>query len=778
MSVPTPPEAEGYLFTGWYNEPDCKTRFDFSKNIYCDTTAYASWYSTGNNKKIRYLYEYSEEVQITTSDDYQYIYFAPVTSGTYYLYYKNSSSSSTYAARMTIYNKTKYTNVKNETSVNNSSYSYYSFNATAGDIYYVCVSKYSSSSTFSCYLKPYSTSSTKGYFRTPDNVGAAGYQTEVSLSASTNNGYTFIGWYKGDEKISSDLRTTITAPSKNVVYTAKWIKCPVTLDKNIDEAGTVSGVEGATVAGKETTITATTNNGYTFIGWYDGGTKVCENLEYTFTMPAENKTFTAKWIKCPVTLEKNISEAGTVSGVEGATVVGNETTITATTNNGYTWLGWYDGETELTKELTYTFTMSTAKKTYTAKFGYACGNVTITKNINGGTFTITGNTDEVGSEVTLTATTNNGYTWLGWYDGEIELTKELTYTFIVTAENKTFTAKFEKCTSHTLNDNCVCTRCGATAHTPNDNCVCTVCGKTVHGIKDGNYCRHGNNIYFGTYPQSKVTDSTLTSALTTLAGTLPTSSNSADWTSYGYYISGNVSNFMWYIDKEYSGEKYRGVYFTSYRPYWCTYSSSTGNTYQDDNGYYTSTVYWFKYEPIKWRILKESDGKALILADLALDSQQFDYTGGYSYSNNYANSTIRAWLNNKFYNTAFTSLQKDLIEITNVDNSVSSTGYSSNPYVCENTEDNVFLLSYKEASTYLTSDSERQMKSSDYAKSQGCSQWTDSSYKGNCDWWLRSPCDDYSDSARDVSRDGLIGGNYYVHDTHYGVLPALVIRLS
>ena len=105
------------------------------------------------------------------------------------------------------------------------------------------------------------------------------------------------------------------------------------------------------------------------------------------------------------------------------------------------------------------------------------------------------------------------------------------------------------------------------------------------------YLREGNYIYFGEYPQTKVTDGSITNALRSAAGTLPTSSNSQAWTSYGYYINSSVSNYMWYIDLTYSGEKYRGVYFTSYRPYWTDEISSAGNSYQDDNGYSTSTVY-------------------------------------------------------------------------------------------------------------------------------------------------------------------------------------------
>ena len=922
MSVPTPPKADGYLFTGWYNEPACKTRFDFTKNIYCDTTAYAGWYYTGTSSTVRYMYEYSSEIQVTTSDDYQYIYFAPVTSGTYYLYYKNSTSSSTNAARMTVYNKTKNTNVKSETSVTNTSYTSVSFTANAGDIYYVRVGKYSSSSTFSCYLKPSATTSNKGYFRTPDNVASAGFQSRVSLRATTNNGYTFIGWFKGKEKVSSDLSITITAPSENVVYTAKWYKLDLQLSDT--KAGSVGGLTKAYKVGDSATITATTNAGYTFIGWYDGKTKLTDELSYTFNMPSDNKTYTAKWILCPVTLEKNIEEAGNVSGVEGATKVGEEVTITAstnagytwlgwydgetkltdelsytfkmpsesktytakwckislqcsdtgagsvgglinaykvgdsatitattnvgytwlgwydgetrltdelsytfkmpsenktytakwagytlstetnmsgagtytkksgvkttagtevtltaTTNNGYTWLGWYEGETQITDELTYTFIMPNESKTYMAKFGYACGTVTVINNMNGGTVTISGDTT-VGSEITLTAEPYVGYIFIGWYNGDTKVSEELSYTLVIPAESKTYIAKFGKCTEHTLNDNCVCSKCSA----------------TIHGIKDGNYCRHDKTIYFGSYPQTKVTDDYITTALKNMAGTLPTSSNSANWTSYGYYISGSVSNFMWYIDKEYDGEKYRGVYFTSYRPSHTTLRSTASDSYQYENGYYTSTVYWFRYDPIKWTILDESDGKALILADLALDSQQFhrdpyEYTqsrnGRSVYANDYAESDIRKWLNDTFYNTAFNDLQKALIETTAIDNK--TTGYNTNTYNSNqiNTEDKIFLLSYKDifkTSAYFNSDVARQKKSTDYTKSQGC--WTSTSYgsyKGNCSWWLRSPFVEkfyYAYKVNDIG-GGYDGTSIFYRDpvsTTRGVVPALWIKLN
>ncbi len=231
---------------------------------------------------------------------------------------------------------------------------------------------------------------------------------------------------------------------------------------------------------------------------------------------------------------------------------------------------------------------------------------------------------------------------------------------------------------------------------------------------------------------------------------------------------------MYYIDKEYNGEKYRGVYFTSYRPYYCSDSSSALNSVQYDNGYVTSTVYWFKYEPIKWRIAEESGGTVTLVADLILDSQQYDYEDG-SCSNNYAESTIRAWLNESFYNTAFNELQQAIIQTVEVDNSAESTFDDSNPHACENTFDKIFLMSYVESTTWFTSSAERQKQGSDYAKSQGLSVDTSSAYLGNSPYRLRSPGND--DSEAILVYDGVDDENGGVDDTSLGVLPALVIEL-
>lgn len=397
------------------------------------------------------------------------------------------------------------------------------------------------------------------------------------------------------------------------------------------------------------------------------------------------------------------------------------------------------------------------------------------------------------------------YVFDGWYK-ESQYQNEWSFEADSVTDNITLYAKWDECINHTpnsdcvcskcgdeahdldadcvcrickeayhnVNSNCICDICGTSVHTTDSNCVCTKCGETVH-IADGKYCKHGDIIYFGYYPQTEVTDSNITTALAAQTGSLPTSGNAGSWTSYGYYDSGVVSEYMWYVDISYQGNKYRGVYFSQYRPFWPSVVGNRDNSYQYDNGYYVDTVYWFRYEPIRWKVLQESGRNAFLLCDIALDSQSFDYKGNDVYNNNYAESTIRAWLNDTFYNTAFTELQQELILTTTVDNSLESTGDDKNPYVCEDTEDKIFLLSYMEAKSYDLDNASLIRKSTDYAKSQGCCQSTVDRYIGNCFWWLRSPDNHYSYYARRVDYVGNV--NYYVNLTHYGVVPALWIRL-
>lgn len=73
ITRPTPPEAEGYQFTGWYKDPDCKTLWDFEKDtIEEDTTLYAGWKSNSGSDDDNPPEDIPDGIWIAQIKDYTY----------------------------------------------------------------------------------------------------------------------------------------------------------------------------------------------------------------------------------------------------------------------------------------------------------------------------------------------------------------------------------------------------------------------------------------------------------------------------------------------------------------------------------------------------------------------------------------------------------------------------------------------------------------------------------------------------------------------------------
>ncbi len=332
-----------------------------------------------------------------------------------------------------------------------------------------------------------------------------------------------------------------------------------------------------------------------------------------------------------------------------------------------------------------------------------------------------------------------------------------------------------------------CCRATYVAHQAHEmeNGACRKCGYFGYARVDaqGRPDEEGDYILFGSYPQSEVTDPTLASALTAAAGDLPTEADAKRWTNYGYYLSlSNETPYMWYIDISHTdGHTYRGVYFTTYRPRQTHFASSdAASSKQYANGYLVSEggeshVYWFRYEPVMWTILAVKDDRALLHSQLVLDAQPYhhDFRGEVLPSANaYQTSLIQSWLNAEFYQSAFGELQQELIVLTTVKNGLETTGDSVNPYVCEDFDASVFLLSYQEFMLYKEKLG-LPKSGTDYAKSQGLEKETDST---EVSWWLRSP---HGSRHQDAKRlYGTMPLHSFVNESHIGVAPAVTITLT
>ena len=136
--------------------------------------------------------------------------------------------------------------------------------------------------------------------------------------------------------------------------------------------GTVSG-KGVYKNGDTVTVTATVNDsaGYTFGGWQEDGSVVSNDATYTFNASGD-RTLTAVFVvndDYRVTLQTDPAGTGTVTGGGSYKDDPHSATVKATPNQGYYFIGWYEGEEEKITDAEYTFAVPEAGITLTAKFG-------------------------------------------------------------------------------------------------------------------------------------------------------------------------------------------------------------------------------------------------------------------------------------------------------------------------------------------------------------------------------------------------------------------------
>lgn len=456
-----------------------------------------------------------------------------------------------------------------------------------------------------------------------------------------------------------------------------------------------------------------------------------------------------------LTLQNDEPERGSVHG-EGEYKAGEDVTVTAEPNEGYKFDAWYQGDSMISPNLIYTFPMPEQDVTYKAKFKPAIYSVSVDiEDSDKGTVS-GGGQYYFASSVTITfSPKEEDGTFLGWFEGETLLTEEKTYSFDMPDRDVSYVARFAE----------------------------------EEGI-----------VKLGSYPQKEVKDYNLKKNLTAMAGELPSSKDPKNWNPMGRYSNGNNNTeIAWYIDLDVNGDgkvEYRGLYFSDYLPFNTVLGSGANNSYQDENGYYPKNVYWFAYEPIKWKVLSEGEDSDYLFSIKVLDCQTFsvyndnglhqctDLDGHVAsvYPNNYRFSTIRTYLNTTFFDEAFSATDKERVLETTLDNSVASTGYETNVYACEDTNDFVYLPSFRDvlntdygfSDNQLSKDESKQLLVTDYALAVGCFKPTGPEFTEYSEWWTRSPEKFNSLAVHTIFSNGIANGYHYDY-AYSGVAPAISI---
>ncbi len=189
-------------------------------------------------------------------------------------------------------------------------------------------------------------------------------------------------------------------------------------------------------------------------------------------------------------------------------------------------------------------------------------------------------------------------------------------------------------------------------------------------------------------------------------------------------------------------------------------------------------------EPIEWIVLSNTNNELLVLSRHVLDLIKYNE----EFSDiTWADCSLRKWLNEDFFNTAFDEEEQYRIktkELKNGDNPEYGTAGG------KDTKDNVFLLSYSEAvnpsygfnTDPNASDALRRCTATVYAAERGASAVARSNPEEgelSCIWWLRTPGYDPHLAMLVLQSGGInLYGYYGSYESAVAVRPALCIDLS
>lgn len=194
--------------------------------------------------------------------------------------------------------------------------------------------------------------------------------TAKHLPDITCDGYTFLGWYLNNQKISAGNYTIYD----NITLTARWELESYSVTYNFN--GGTSDVENPstyTVESKPVTLTTPVRTGYDFGGWFEKEDLTGTALEEIGGGKTGLLSLYAKWI--PVTYTITYYLYGGTSDVENPstyTIETNTITLAQPSKEDYVFGGWFIDSSLTGSKQTTIEKGSTGNKTYYAKWLTKC----------------------------------------------------------------------------------------------------------------------------------------------------------------------------------------------------------------------------------------------------------------------------------------------------------------------------------------------------------------------------------------------------------------------
>lgn len=168
------------------------------------------------------------------------------------------------------------------------------------------------------------------------------YDTYVSLPTPNKSGSTFSGWYYEGKKIESGE----WGIAKDCTLDAQWDLITYTVSYDLNGGTNANANPSSYTSYDEFSLQEPTKTGYTFVGW--SGKNVSETTKNVIIPKGSvgNRSYTAVWQANSYTINYD-ADGGTINETVQNVTFDESVTMYSAKKTGYTFAGWYYGDTKL-----------------------------------------------------------------------------------------------------------------------------------------------------------------------------------------------------------------------------------------------------------------------------------------------------------------------------------------------------------------------------------------------------------------------------------------------
>jgi len=272
-----------------------------------------------------------------------------------------------------------------------------------------------------------------------------------SIFGVSKKGYTFGGWYDGENFETANIVTEIEKGStEDINLFAKWniITYKINYVTHYDDVENSSNRTVYTVNTETFDILDVSKKGYKFEGWYDSENyEIANKVSRVEKGSTVNMTLFAKWVieNYSITYETTFPEVDNSLNITSYNILTDTFKLINLSKNGYKFNGWYDGEiiessnkiTEIKKGTTGNIKLYAKWDIITYTINYVNYYADADNSLNRTSYTVNTETFEI------FGLDKKGYTFDGWFDDvDFETANKVTKIEKGSTKNYTLYAKW------------------------------------------------------------------------------------------------------------------------------------------------------------------------------------------------------------------------------------------------------------------------------------------------------------------------------------------------